>query len=172
MSEATSRATVLVLDDEKNIRRSIELALEQEDLQVISAADVSSALRVLHERIVEVLVIDIQLGEIDGITFFRKVLADGFSIPAIFISGHATLTQAAEAVKSGAFDFLEKPFTAEKMAVTVRRCLEMAAIKERLRLAHVQAGPCGYCGRVACHQTGHCRGGQGRRDPGQRVDYR
>jgi len=141
MSEATSRATVLVLDDEKNIRRSIELALEQEDLQVISAADVSSALRVLHERIVEVLVIDIQLGEIDGITFFRKVLADGFSIPAIFISGHATLSQAAEAVKSGAFDFIEKPFTAEKITVTVRRCLEMAAIKERLRLADAHAGP-------------------------------
>ena len=141
MSEPTSRATVLILDDEKNIRRSIELALEEEGLQVISAPDASSALRVLHERIVEVLIIDIQLGEIDGITFFRKVLADGFSIPAIFISGHATLSQAAEAVKSGGFDFIEKPFTAEKIAVTVRRCLEMAAIKERLRLADAHAGP-------------------------------
>jgi len=141
VTSPTTRPTVLVLDDEKNIRRSVELALEQEGLQVIAAADVSSALRVLHERIVEVLVIDIQLGEIDGITFFRKVQADGFSIPAIFISGHATLTQAAEAVKSGGFDFLEKPFTAEKIAVTVQRCLEMSAIKERLRLAHAHAGP-------------------------------
>lgn len=141
MTSSTPRPTVLVLDDEKNIRRSVDIALEQEGLQVITAPDVSSALRVLHERIVEVLVIDIQLGEIDGITFYRKVLADGFSIPAIFISGHATLTQAAEAVKSGGFDFIEKPFTAEKIAVTVLRCLEMAAIKERLRLAHVRAGP-------------------------------
>ena len=141
MISSTIRPTVLVLDDEKNIRRSVELALEQEGWQVIAAPDVSSALRVLHERIVEVLVIDIQLGEIDGITFYRKVLSDGFSIPAIFISGHATLTQAAEAVKSGGFDFIEKPFTAEKIAVTVRRCLEMSAIKEQLRLAHVQAGP-------------------------------
>lgn len=141
MSESASRPTVLVLDDEKNIRRSVELALEQEGLQVIAAPDVSSALRILHERIVEVLVIDIQLGEIDGITFFRKVLADGFAIPAIFISGHATLSQAAEAVKTGGFDFIEKPFTAEKLTVTVRRCLEMAAIKERLRLADAHAGP-------------------------------
>ena len=141
MTSSTPRPTVLVLDDEKNIRRSVDIALEQEGLQVITAPDVSSALRVLHERIVEVLVIDIQLGEIDGITFYRKVLADGFSIPAIFISGHATLTQAAEAVKSGGFDFIEKPFTAEKIAVTVLRCLEMSTIKERLRLAHVRAGP-------------------------------
>ena len=146
MSSATARPTVLVLDDEKNIRRSVELALEQEGLQVITAPDVSSALRVLHERIVEVLVIDIQLGEIDGITFYRKVRSDGFSMPAIFISGHATLTQAAEAVKSGGFDFIEKPFTAEKITVTVRRCLEMSAIREQLRLAHVEAGPADIVG--------------------------
>ena len=141
MTEPAARPTVLVLDDEKNIRKSIEFALEQEGFQVLTAPDVSSALRTLHERIVEVLIIDIQLGEIDGITFFRKTQADGFAIPAIFISGHATLTQAAQAVKSGGFDFIEKPFSAEKIVVTVRRCLEMAAIKERLRLAHVTAGP-------------------------------
>jgi two-component system nitrogen regulation response regulator NtrX len=141
VTELPARPTVLVLDDEKNIRKSIELALEQEGFQVLTAPDVSSALRTLHERIVEVLIIDIQLGEIDGIAFFRKTQADGFVIPAIFISGHATLTQAAQAVKSGGFDFIEKPFSAEKIVVTVRRCLEMAAIKERLRLADVNAGP-------------------------------
>ena len=141
MMAAGSRPTVLVLDDEKNIRKSIELALEQEGFQVITAPDVSSALRAIHERIVEALVIDIQLGEIDGVTFLRKVRADGFDIPAIFISGHATLTQAAEAVKSGGFDFIEKPFSAEKIVVTVRRCLEMAAIKERLRLADARTDP-------------------------------
>jgi two-component system, NtrC family, nitrogen regulation response regulator NtrX len=146
MTETAPRPTVLVLDDEKNIRKSIELALEQEGFQVLTAPDVSSALRTLHERIVEVLIIDIQLGEIDGIAFFRKTQADGFAIPAIFISGHATLTQAALAVKSGGFDFIEKPFTAEKIVVTVRRCLEMAAIKERLRLADVNAGPADIVG--------------------------
>jgi two-component system nitrogen regulation response regulator NtrX len=141
MTAAGSRPTVLVLDDEKNIRKSIELALEQEGFQVITAPDVSSALRAIHERIIEALVIDIQLGEIDGVTFLRKVRADGFDIPAIFISGHATLTQAAEAVKSGGFDFIEKPFSAEKIVVTVRRCLEMAAIKELLRLADARTDP-------------------------------
>jgi two-component system nitrogen regulation response regulator NtrX len=146
MSETASPATVLVLDDEKNIRKSIELALEQEGLQVIAAADVSSALRALHERIVEAMIIDIQLGEIDGIAFFRKVQSEGFDIPAIFISGHATLTQAALAVKSGAFDFIEKPFSAEKIIVTVRRCLEMSAIRQRLRLLDERADPADIIG--------------------------
>jgi two-component system nitrogen regulation response regulator NtrX len=126
--------TILVLDDEKNIRKSIEIALEQEGMHVLAAHDAASALRVLHERIVDLLILDIRLGDVDGIAFFRKMLADGFSPPVIVISGNATLTEAAQAVKLGAFDFLEKPFSAERIAVAVRRCLEFTTIKERLRL--------------------------------------
>jgi two-component system, NtrC family, nitrogen regulation response regulator NtrX len=129
-----SPPTVLVLDDEKNIRRSIEIALEQEGMHVLSAHDVAAAQRVLHERIVDVLVLDIRLGDVDGVSFFRKIRADGFDVPTIFISGNATLTEAAQAVKAGAFDFLEKPFSAERVIVAVRRCLEFSAITERLRL--------------------------------------
>jgi two-component system nitrogen regulation response regulator NtrX len=136
-----NRPVVLVLDDEKNIRQSIAIALEQEGLQVIGAQDAGSALRALHERIVDLLIIDIQLGDIDGITFFKKVRAEGLDIPAIFISGHATLTEAAQAVKIGGFDFLEKPFSAEKIAITAMRCLEMSAIKERLRLIETRNDP-------------------------------
>ena len=141
MTEPVNRPVVLVLDDEKNIRQSIAIALEAEGLQVIGAQDAGSALRTLHERIVDVLIIDIQLGDIDGITFFKKVQAQGLAIPAIFISGHATLTEAAQAVKIGGFDFLEKPFSAEKIAVTTLRCLEMSAIKERLRLVEARNDP-------------------------------
>jgi DNA-binding NtrC family response regulator len=141
MVETVNRPVVLVLDDEKNIRQSIAIALESEGLQVIGAQDAASALRTLHERIVDVLIIDIQLGDIDGITFFKKVQAEGLAIPAIFISGHATLTEAAQAVKIGGFDFLEKPFSAEKIAITALRCLEMSVIKERLRLVEARNDP-------------------------------
>jgi two-component system nitrogen regulation response regulator NtrX len=141
VTDPVNRPVVLVLDDEKNIRQSIAIALEPEGLQVIGAQDASSALRTLHERIVDLLIIDIQLGEINGITFFEKVRAEGLAIPAIFISGHATLTEAAQAVKIGGFDFLEKPFSAEKIAITAMRCLEMSAIKERLRLIEARNDP-------------------------------
>ena len=103
-----SPPTVLVLDDEKNIRRSIEIALEQEGMHVLSAHDVAAALRVLHERIVDVLVLDIRLGDVDGVSFFRKIRSDGFDVPTIFISGNATLTEAAQAVKVGAFEQLNE----------------------------------------------------------------
>jgi len=129
------RPVVLVLDDEKNIRNAIEIALDQEDMHVLSAHDVAAALRTLHERIVDVMIVDIRLGDVSGLEFFRRAQADGLAPPTIFISGHATLTEAALAVKLGGFDFLEKPFSAEKIAVSVRRCLEMSSLRERLRRA-------------------------------------
>ncbi len=141
MSDPVKPPVVLVLDDEKNIRKSLEIVLEQEGLQVVTAHDAAAALRTLHEQIVDLLIVDIQLGEIDGLTFFKKMRADGFIVPTIFISGHATLTEAAQAVKIGGFDFLEKPFSAEKLVVTVMRCLEMFAIQERLRLVQASDGP-------------------------------
>src|ERR1700683_997188 len=132
--------TVLVLDDEKNIRRAIELALEQEGMKVLTAHDPASALRYLRDRIIDLLILDIKLGEIDGIEVFKIVQTAGFSVPTLFISGNATLTQAAEAVKIGAFDFIEKPFSAERIVIAVKHCLEFTTLKERLRLSEARHG--------------------------------
>ena len=140
MTNGAAKPVVLVLDDEKNIRVAIEIALSQEGMHVIAAHDVASALRVLHERIVDAMIVDIRLGEVGGLEFFRRADADGIAPPTIFISGHASLTEAALAVKLGGFDFLEKPFTAEKIAVTVKRCLEMSSLRERLRLVDSRQG--------------------------------
>jgi two-component system, NtrC family, nitrogen regulation response regulator NtrX len=132
-----SRPTILVLDDEKNIRRSIQIALEQEGMHVLTAHDPAAALRILADRVVDAMILDIRLGEVDGLTFFRKLQAEGLAAPTIFISGHATLNEAAQAVRIGGFDFLEKPFSAEKLLVTVQRCRENASLRERL--ARIQA---------------------------------
>jgi len=133
-----SQPLVLVLDDEKNIRVSIEIALGQENVRALAAHDVAAALRLLRERVFDAMIVDIRLGDVSGLDFYRRVQADGIAPPAIFISGHATLTEAAQAVKLGGFDFLEKPFSAEKIVTTVRRCLEMAQLREKLRLARTE----------------------------------
>lgn len=141
----SAQPVVLVLDDEKNICKAIALALGQEGMHVITALDVASALRTLHERIVDAVIVDIRLGEIDGLSFFKRMQADGFTAPAIFISGHATLTEAAQAVKIGGYDFLEKPFSSDKLITTVRRCLDMSALRTQLALAASQ----GSSGEIA-----------------------
>jgi DNA-binding NtrC family response regulator len=140
VSESQSSPTILVVDDEKNIRRAVEIALEPEGMRVLSAHDPASALRFLQERIIDLLILDIKLGEIDGIKLYKIIQSAGFEVPTLFISGNATLTQAAEAVKIGAFDFLEKPFGAERIVVAVKRCLEFSALKERLRLSEARHG--------------------------------
>lgn len=135
---APAAPTLLVVDDEKNIRLAIALALRDAGMQAVLAHDAAAAWRVLEERIIDAMILDIKLADVDGIAFFRRLQAEGTAVPTIFISGHATLTEAAMAVKLGAFDFLEKPFTAEKIAVTAQRCLELARLKERLRLSEQQ----------------------------------
>jgi DNA-binding NtrC family response regulator len=140
VTDSANPPTVLVLDDEKNIRRAIELALEQEGMKVLTAHDPASAMRFLQDRIIDLLILDIKLGEIDGIELYKIIESAGFSVPTLFISGNATLTQAAEAVKIGAFDFIEKPFSAERIVIAVKRCLEFTTLKERLRLSEARHG--------------------------------
>jgi two-component system nitrogen regulation response regulator NtrX len=138
MTDEVARPCVLVVDDEKNIRAAIQIALEQDGLRVIAAHDAAAALRALHENVVDAMILDIRLEEVDGIALFRKVQAE-LDVPTIFVSGQATLTQAAQAVRVGGFDFIEKPFSAQKIASTTRRCLEHAALKERLRRVESRA---------------------------------
>ncbi len=144
---STARPVVLVLDDEKNICKAIGLALGQEGMDVVTALDVSTALRTLHGRIVDVVIVDIRLGEIDGLSFFKRMQTDGITAPAIFISGNATLTEAAQAVKIGGYDFLEKPFSSEKLITTVRRCLDMSALRTQLALIAAQSSSGEIVGR-------------------------
>jgi two-component system nitrogen regulation response regulator NtrX len=146
MTSSPGKPIVLVLDDEKNIRTSIEIALSEEGMQVIAAHDVPAAWRALHERIIDLLILDIKLGEVDGLSFFRRMQQEGLSIPTLFISGNATLTEAAQAVQTGAFDFIEKPFSAERITVAVKRCLEFSMLKERLRLIETRNDPGGIVG--------------------------
>ncbi len=117
------------------------MALSDAGMRVIAAHDAAAAWRALHEGIIDVMLLDIKLADMDGIALFRKLQAEGIAVPTIFISGHASLTEAAAAVKIGAFDFLEKPFTAEKIVVSTRRCLEFAMLKDRLRRAEERGGP-------------------------------
>jgi two-component system nitrogen regulation response regulator NtrX len=131
---------VLVLDDEKNIRRAIEMALEQQAMRVLTAHDPAAAFRFLREHVVDVLILDIKLGEVDGIAMFKRLHAAGLAVPTLFISGNATLSQAAEAVKIGAFDFVEKPFSAERIVAAVRSCLEYSRLAERLRVVEARLG--------------------------------
>ena len=132
MTQLQDQSLILVVDDELNIRKSIELVLSQEDFKVIHAENAIKALEHLKSKNIDLVIMDIRLGDIDGLTAFKKMLQLNITIPCIFMSGNSTLTEAAKAVQLGAFDFIEKPFNADRLLTTSKRALEFYKIKTQL----------------------------------------
>lgn len=123
---------ILVVDDEKNICRSIELCLTSEGYNVQAFCTPHEALANVRKNDFDAAIIDIRLGDKSGIELFSKMRQENLDVPVIFISGNASLDEAAQSLKLGAFDFIEKPFNAEKLIVTVKNCVTYHELKERV----------------------------------------
>ncbi len=128
--------TVLLVDDEKNIRRTLRMVLEGEGYGVEEADSAAAAEAVLTSgRPVDIILLDVKLGEDNGIDFLGRLKARSIGeegggarfdpdIPVIMISGHASIDDAVKATKLGAFDFHEKPLDRNRVVVTVRNAAE------------------------------------------------
>ena len=129
---------VLIVDDDKNIRRMIEINLRREkEYEVLMAANGEACLRVLTEEIPDLVLLDIQMPGIDGIETLKRIREEYPKIPVVMISAHGTIETAVQAMKLGAYDFLTKPFSAERLLVTVKNAIKNSALQEevdRLRL--------------------------------------
>jgi DNA-binding NtrC family response regulator len=136
---APAPRTVLVVDDEKNIRRTLQLVLEGEGYRVIGAETAGQGLAVLAspETPVDLAIFDVKLPDMSGLDALARIRADDAikDLPIIVISGHATVQDAVQATKLGASDFFEKPLARERVLVSVRNVLETA--KAHRELAHV-----------------------------------
>ncbi len=122
---------VLVIDDEADIRELVSGILQDEGHQVRSARDADEALDAMKRRRPALVVLDIWLqgSRIDGLDLlgmFREIDPD---IPVIVISGHGTIETAVAAIRKGAYDFIEKPFTADRLLVVVSRAIETSRLK-------------------------------------------
>ena len=138
MSEV-SAGTILVVDDEKNIRRTLALVLEGEGFEVLDAASAEDGLAILARRRVDAVVMDVCMPGMDGLSALRAILQDDADLPVVMISGHASIQDAVEATRLGAFDFLEKPLGRERVLVTLRNCLQRGRDAEELRALRAQS---------------------------------
>jgi DNA-binding NtrC family response regulator len=124
-------AYVLVVDDEPEIRNLVKEILEDEDYEVALAADGQSARKVLRERRPALILLDIWMPDVDGITLLKQWSEEeGLPCPVIMMSGHGTVETAVEATRLGAYDFLEKPLSMAKMLLTIERALEAEQLKQ------------------------------------------
>jgi DNA-binding NtrC family response regulator len=138
------RASILVVDDEPNIVRTIRSALKVEGYDVDSASDGPSALEKLASRAFDLALMDVQLPGMDGLQVLERARAQGVDTPVIVMSGHGTIETAVQATRLGAQDFLEKPLSTDKLTLTVANTLELSRLatenKKLKRLSGVAMG--------------------------------
>ncbi len=116
--------SILVVDDERNIRRSLEMILTGEGYEVICVPSGQDALDAIKTEIPHVVLLDIVIPGMNGIEVLKSVRDSQPDLAVIMISGHGTVQDAVMATKLGAYDFLEKPLSREKVLLTVAHALE------------------------------------------------
>lgn len=121
-------ATVLVVDDEGDIRASLRGVLSDEGLRVLEAEDGRHALSLVRSERPELVLLDVWMPEVDGIELLRRLQEEPERPQVIMISGHGNIETAVQATKLGAFDFIEKPFSIDALLSVVGRALEQRAL--------------------------------------------
>jgi two-component system nitrogen regulation response regulator NtrX len=127
---------VLIVDDEENIGRSLRMILEREGYQVSVCRSVAEFGKHPDAQRADAYLFDMKLPDGNGIDLLRAVRQNGTPAPAVMISGHGTIADAVEATRAGAFDFLEKPLSRDRVLVALKNALDSASLRrenERLR---------------------------------------
>jgi CheY-like chemotaxis protein len=114
---------ILVVDDEKNIRRTVSRALAPLEMPVQTAADGAQALKLLEEETFSLLLLDLKMPGIDGMTVLETVRRRWPKTAVVILTAHGNVDTAVEAMKNGAADFIRKPFTPEEIRVLAKRVL-------------------------------------------------
>lgn len=120
---------ILVVDDELDIRHLLQEILTEEGYEVEVAADAAEARRARARRVPDLVLLDIWMPDVDGITLLREWSTDpSHACPVVMMSGHGTVETAVEATRLGAVDFVEKPLSLQKLLRTVERALDARRI--------------------------------------------
>jgi two-component system nitrogen regulation response regulator NtrX len=122
-------STILVVDDEEGIREVLSAILEDEGYEVRVAADGIEGLALMNEESVDLVLLDVWLPRMGGIDVLKKIDEDHPGVPVIIISGHGNIDIAVKAVKLGAFDFIEKPLSLERVTTAVKNALELEQLR-------------------------------------------
>lgn len=124
---------VLIVDDEEGIRESLSGILEDEGYGVLTAGSGEDALKIVQEQGPDLVILDVWLPHMDGIQTLQEIKGLKKDIPVIMISGHGNIEVAVKATRIGAYDFLEKPLSLERILLSSRRALERSALERENR---------------------------------------
>jgi DNA-binding NtrC family response regulator len=134
------RANLLVIDDEPNILTSLRRALELEDYAVEVAGSGAVGLDKLAERDIDLVLLDVMMPQMGGIEVLEQIGARYPAINVVMMSGNASIETAVSATKLGAFDFVEKPLSTDKLLITISNALSLAKLRRENRELSAQVG--------------------------------
>ena len=124
---------ILVIDDEAAIRDSLRMILEYEHYECVGAASGPDGLSAITRDAPDMVILDIKMPGMNGLDTLAAIREVDVTVPVAMISGHGTITDAMQATRLGAFDFIEKPFTSERVLVTVKKGLEVRELRQENR---------------------------------------
>jgi DNA-binding NtrC family response regulator len=119
---------ILVIDDERAIRNTLKEVLEYEKHEVDLAEDGPSGLEMFNANSYDIVLCDIKMAKMDGIEVLQKICETSADIPVVMISGHGNIDTAVEAIKKGAYDFLEKPLDLNRLLITIRNATDKSTL--------------------------------------------
>jgi two-component system, NtrC family, nitrogen regulation response regulator NtrX len=117
-------ADILIIDDEKAIRKTLTEILSFEGYKIDEASDGEEGLKKFKEKNYDLVLCDIKMPKLDGIEFLQKAVEINADIPVIMISGHGNIETAVEAVKKGAYDYISKPPDLNRLLITIRNAMD------------------------------------------------
>jgi two-component system nitrogen regulation response regulator NtrX len=122
--------TILIVDDEESICQSLSGILEDEGYEALAVGSGEEALKKIEEDSISLVLLDIWLPGIDGIETLKRIKSEYPQLRVVMMSGHGTIETAVKAIKLGAFDFIEKPLSLEKVVIIVHNALAMLRLEE------------------------------------------
>jgi len=125
---------VLIIDDERAIRKTLSEILSYEGFKVEEAADGEEGWKLFNEKNYDVVLCDIKMPKIDGLEFLTKATEKNSDIPIIMISGHGTIETAVDAVKKGAYDYVSKPPDLNRLLITIRNAIDRNKLSKETRV--------------------------------------
>ncbi len=125
---------ILVVDDEEPFRRLLKKELARKGYAVEVASDGSEALRLLRDRSFDVILLDVVMPGVDGVSLMKKLKEDSGAPAIVVLTGKATVETAVEAMKNGAFDYLTKPYKLDELVIVVDRAYEFSRLSVKTRL--------------------------------------
>lgn len=128
---------ILIVEDEKLVRWSLKERLKKEGYEVFEAENGRGGLDILGEEMIDLILLDYRLPDMTGLDILRKTMTDWPETPVLLMTAYSSVDSAVEAIKLGAYDYINKPFNHDELVVTIGRALESSRLRREVR--HLRA---------------------------------